>query len=409
MPSFRPGMLAVAAAVAGILLLTLWPIAPRYAEDGGSFSLRFGLADAVRNVILFVPLGIALGGRGAGAIRVALCATALSAAIELAQVQIPGRYGNAADLVSNVAGALVGSALVRSAPRWLWPGRSGAIRLGLVWSIVVAAILLGTGVLLAPALPPTEYYAGWTLDLGHLDRYTGRVSSAHLGAEPLPNGRLAHSDVVRHLWLDGVPLRVDAVAGERTTSLAPIFSIHDDLHREIVLLGAERGDLVLRVRTRAQAVSLDRPGMRWPGVLDDVRAGEPIALGARREGNGWCLSLGERSACPIGFSAGSGWRLVWFPQSLSPAAGPWLNAAWLAALFVPLGLWLRASLASATAVVIAVLALLATPLTGLLPPALADLAASATGIALGVAMRAVLGERSRSSRLALTGRPALPS
>ncbi len=404
----RRGALAALAAVAVILVLTLWPLAPRYGAEGGRFSLRFGLADAVRNVILFVPLGIILAARGTRATGIALRAAALSAAIEVAQTQIPGRYGNATDVASNVAGALLGAALLSSSSRWLWPGRRGATRLGVAWSAVVAAALLGTGALFAPSLPRTEYYAGWTLDLAHLDHYTGRVSSAHLGAEPLPNGRLGRSDLVRRLWLDGAPLRVEAVAGERAASLAPIFSIHDDVHREIVLLGAERGDLVLRVRTLAQAVSLDRPAIRWAGALDGARAGDPLALGARREGNGWCLSLGDRSACPLGFSAGSGWRLVWFPQSLPPAAGPWLNAAWLAALFVPLGLWLRASIVSAAAIAAAALALLATPLAGLLPPPPAEIGAAAAGIALGAALRALLASRASGERLAAATRGALP-
>lgn len=383
----RVGSLLPGLVVAAILVLTLWPLGPRPAFDDDRLSVRFGLADAVRNVLLFVPLGIALARRGRGLAAVALSAALLSGAIELAQVVIPGRYGNLADLVSNATGALLGAALARTAPGWLRPGRRAAARLALAWSAFLATVLLGTGLLLAPSLPASDYYAGWTLDLGHLARYTGRVEVATLGDETLANGRLAHSEQVRRLWLEGAPLRVEATAGTRTVSLAPIFSIHDGVHREILLLGAERGDLVLRVRTRAQAVSLDRPGLRWTGILEDVRPGDRLTIGARREGNGWCLSLGDRSACPLGFSVGSGWRLVWYPHSLPAAAGPWLSAAWLAALFLPLGLWLRADARSLLAVSIATGALLAAPRTGLLPAPPAELAACVAGLALGAALR----------------------
>ena len=383
----RTGALAVGVVVAVILVLTLWPLGSKPSVADDQIFLRFGLADAVRNVILFLPLGIALALRGTGFAGVALRATLLSVAIELAQVAIPGRYRNVWDVVSNAGGALLGAALLRTAPRWLWPGRSLATRLALAGSAFVATLLLGTGLLLSPALPFTEYAAGWTLDLDPLAHYTGRVISATLGEEPLPNGRLARSEQVRRLWLEGAPLRLEAVAGGRTASLAPIFTLHDSAHREVLLVGAERGDLVLRVRTRAQAVSLDRPGLRWADALDDVQEGDPLTITARREGNGWCLSLGDRSACPLGFTAGSGWRLLWFPQSLPAEAAPWLNAVWLAALFLPLGLWLRANAGSALAVAIAVGALFATPLVGLLPTPPAELAASLTGMALGAALR----------------------
>lgn len=404
----RSGALALVAAVTSILVLTLWPIAPRYGAAAGRLSLRFGLADSVRNVLLFLPLGMALAFRGASAAGIALRAAVLSATIELAQTQIPGRYGNAADLASNVVGALAGAGVLRTASHWLWPTRQAAIRLGLAWSAFVVGVLLATGVLLTPALPQSEYYAGWTLDLGHLHRYTGRVTSAALGGTPLPNGKLDRSGEVRRLWLSGAPLRVAAIAGERTSSLAPIFTIHDAQRREILLLGAERGDLVLRVRTRAQAVSLDRPALRWTGVLDQVHAGEPVVIGAWRDGNGWCLSLDDRSLCPLGFTAGSGWRLVWFPQSLAPAAAPWLSAVWLAALFLPIGLWLRATKRSVAAAGLAGLALLATPLAGLLSPPLAELAACAAGAGLGAVLRTLIGNRAHGARFALTTRGALP-
>jgi hypothetical protein len=72
---------------------------------------------------------------------------------------------------------------------------------------------------------------------------------------------------------------------------------------------------------------------------------------------------------------------------LPTEAAPWLNAVWLAALFLPLGLWLRANAGSALAVAIAVAALFATPLVGLLPTPPAELAASLAGIGLGAALR----------------------
>jgi len=387
--------------VTAILVLTLWPLDIQPTLSDARLSLRFGLADCLRNVILFLPLGIALSLRGAGVAGVVLRAAVLSASIELLQIGIPGRYSDVSDFVSNTGGALLGAILHHSAERWLWPGPRGAALLALLWSAVIAATLFGTGLLVRPVLPETEYWAGWTLDLAHFDRYTGHVTSAALDAEPLPNGRLERSAEVRRLWLDGAPLHVELVAGAPTGSLAPVFTIHDAAHREILLLGAERGDLVLRVRTWAQAVSLDRPALRWRGVLAGVREGEPLAIGARRQGNGWCLSLGAQSACPLGFTAGSGWRLIWFPHRLPAEAAPWLNALWLGALFLPLGLWLRLRPSVALAATLAIGALLEAPEAGLLPTPWAEIAAACAGLVFGVALQALLAARGPTRRLAL--------
>jgi VanZ family protein len=397
----RSGTLVLALIVAAILLLTLWPLGAQPTLADARLSVRFGLADSLRNVILFLPLGIALSRRGASAVGVALRAALLSAGIELLQIGIPGRYANVSDFVSNTTGAILGAILYRSAAHWLWPGPRAAARLAVLWAAAIAAAFVGTAVLLRPVLPETEYWAGWTLELAHLDHYTGRVTSAALGPEPLPSGRLERSAEVRRLWLDGAPLRVEVLAGATTASLAPVFTIHDEAHREVLLLGEERGDLVLRVRTGAQAVSLDRPALRWPGVLANVREGEPLAIGARREGNGWCLSLGDESACPLGFTAGSGWRLIWFPQVLPPDAVPWLNALWLGALFVPLGLWLRLRPSAVLAMAIAVGALFAAPRAGLLPTAGVEIAAASAGLLLGLGLRALLASQAPARRLVL--------
>lgn len=403
----RTSAVAFAVVLVAILVLTLWPLGPKPGLADDRLSVRFALADFLRNVMLFLPLGVVLSARGYGVVGVTLRAILFSVGIELAQVVIPGRFGNLSDISSNSVGALLGAALQRTSSRWLWPGRRGAERLGFAWSLVAATVVLGTGLLLRPALPGTEYFAGWTLELGHLARYSGRVLQATLGTEPLPNGPLERSEQVRALWLAGTPLRVEAHAGAPTTSLAPIFTIHDVARREILLIGAERGDLVLRVRTWAQAVSLDRPGLRWPGILDGVKEGEPLTIGAQRDGNGWCLTLGDRSACPLGFTAGSGWRLVWFPHSLPAGAAPWLNCVWLALVFLPVGLWLRFTPAGALACAIAAAPLLAAPLAGLLPTPPAELAGAASGFLLGAALQALLARRRPRARLSLDVR-ALP-
>jgi hypothetical protein len=90
---------------------------------------------------------------------------------------------------------------------------------------------------------------------------------------------------------------------------------------------------------------------------------------------------------------GSGWRLVWFPQRLPAELAPWLNDAWLGVLFLPLGLWLRAGLRGAIATALALGALFAAPLAGLLPTPSTELASALSGIAVGAVLRLLLGRR----------------
>lgn len=402
----RPGTASRAALVAivvAVLSLTLWPLAARPAFADDHISIRFGLADFLRNVLLFLPLGIALGVRRTSFAGVALRAALLSAGIEAAQLFIPGRFANLADLASNTAGALLGAFLHRTSDAWLRPSPRAADRLAFLAACGVAAVVAGTGILLGPSLPHTTYYAGRTLELGHLERYTGRVTKVTLGDEPLPDAKLPDSERVRTLWLEGAPLRLELVGGRPAESLAPIFTIHDDRQREILLIGAERGDLVLRVRTRAQAVSLDRPGLRWVGALDDVREGKSVAISARREGNGWCVTLGRKSICPLGFTVGSGWRLLWFPQALPGESARWLGVAWMVLLALPLGLWLRPTALGAVSVAFGAAALRTAPLFGLLPTRPIELGAAAGGLLLGIALHVALGRR-REGALALGSR-----
>jgi glycopeptide antibiotics resistance protein len=62
----------------------------------------------VGNVLLFAPLGAALRLLGRRLRYATLAGCALSAAIELAQVAIPGRTTSTADVLCNTAGTALG-------------------------------------------------------------------------------------------------------------------------------------------------------------------------------------------------------------------------------------------------------------------------------------------------------------
>ena len=99
-------------ALIGIALITL---TPGEGEGHRAFQWRPNLrpehlVEDALNVILFIPLGIALRWLGAEIGRVLLASTVVSVTIELAQrYLIPGRSGALDDIVTNALGGLLGA------------------------------------------------------------------------------------------------------------------------------------------------------------------------------------------------------------------------------------------------------------------------------------------------------------
>lgn len=145
----RGWLVAVALVVAGILWITLRPTglpgdpagtnlkplehhgrALQALLDGPSRSanreaiVRYLVGDVLGNVLLFVPLGLAVAGAaGAGrspTVRLAAAGglgAGLSVAIEGVQLVVPGRATDVDDVIFNALGALVGGAVLLVAER----------------------------------------------------------------------------------------------------------------------------------------------------------------------------------------------------------------------------------------------------------------------------------------------------
>lgn len=145
----RAWLAAVALLAVGILWITLWPAdlpgdpaatnlkplehhgrAFRALLDGPSRPahrdaiVRYLVGDVLGNVLLFVPLGLAVAGAvGAGRSPAARLAAAggvgagLSVAVEGLQLLVPGRTTDVDDVIFNTLGALVGGAVLLVAER----------------------------------------------------------------------------------------------------------------------------------------------------------------------------------------------------------------------------------------------------------------------------------------------------
>ncbi|HEX6133562.1 MAG TPA: VanZ family protein [Longimicrobiales bacterium] len=377
----------VAAALITVIILGATLVPTSGTPDRNLVSLELtgyrGLADAITNVLLFIPLGVALAGCGLAARKAAGVGALLSLLVELVQLAIPGRYTSPWDLLFNAAGAALGAVLVLHANAWAKPLRA---RRALSVAALLAAllVLVGGGVLLRPAVPYGDLYGQWTAVFENMTAYSGRVTNAEVGPVRIPSRRVRQYVRLRRLLVDSAdsaPIRVDFVAGEAPEGLAPIFGIFDERGQEVVLVGATGRDIVYRYRMLARTARLDEPDIRYEGALEDVPAETPVRLQIGHEANGWCIAVNERAQCGLGFTLGDTWALLVHPLPTRLAGG--LSILWLIALFTPAGFWMRESDAllflavggGVLAIAPTLLMLLTTPVTQFL--------AAAAGLAFG--------------------------
>ncbi|HEX3867544.1 MAG TPA: VanZ family protein [Gemmatimonadaceae bacterium] len=173
------GRCAAAAAIALILVATLTPTSGP--EQPFLFCILCGdrgAADAVANVILYLPLGLTLAALTGRPVMVVLSAALLSTCIEVTQaVAIPGRDGAFGDIVFNTAGAATGVAIIHTRGLWLDPSPRLSRCLGAFATIIALAVVLLTGFLTSLSLPNTRWFGQWTPQFGgSASRSTARSS-----------------------------------------------------------------------------------------------------------------------------------------------------------------------------------------------------------------------------------------
>ena len=397
---------ALGAALGCIFLATLTPFPEaRQPEFVGCVVCGVrGAADALVNLILFVPLGAALVMNGRGGLRAVGVAGILSACIELAQLFIPGRDPSLGDVCFNTLGAAVGQVTALFLARWALPSTRAAARLAVAAACGVAAIVGLTGWLLSPALPRSDFRAWYTANRADMEFYRGRVLRTSLGSIPLVPSDLPNPVEVRRLLLAGAPLRILAVAGPRVRALSPLFVIEARWGDELFLIGPDRDDLALRYRTRATTLRLDQPDLRLRHALRGVAAGDTLRIEAHRDRDGYCLEVNQARACRLGFTIGSGWALLLYLRHFPLPAQQLLGAAWVGGLTLLVGFWARRHWETVLAGVLLIGTLAVGPhLVGLIPtPALQWLGA-VTGLGIGLVLHALARRAGVDPRVSATG------
>ena len=389
-------------AAAVVLFATLYPMEST-AESGNIACIICGdrgLADAIVNVVLFIPLGGAVALTGRSALVALALGGALSCGVELAQITlIPGRDASLGDLVFNTLGAAAGVAIVTTSRWWLGYDRLRASRLSLLAAVFAAAIIAGTGLLFVPRMPEGAYFVMWRPVLRHLAPYVAPVRSATVGGDPVLPGRIDKPTRLRELLRAGAPIRVGAVAAPRTSRQAAMFTIYDERKREIVLVGPDRDDLVFRMRMRSASAWLDQPDLRVVGGWRDLVPGSEINVTARRSGRNYCVGFGPQPPCSSGFSAGMGWAIFLYDENWPASVRSALNVFWLALLGFPVGFWARRRWESLCALAVFAAAVVVLPAwVGLLITPAQQVLGGIAGVGLGVVLARVTVVDSRAAK-----------
>lgn len=241
-------------------------------------------ADAIANVLLFIPFGVAAGllvtGRTTRRIALTVAAgAAISLAIELAQLTgiVAGRVASPLDVATNTIGALAGALIAVHAYTLLFPRRDTALRLTAAWC--TAAVVL---------LALAQYATSRTVADAGTNAATDATTAAphpNVTQSPLPfttgygwfEGLVPSATVnSTHFTQRGTgAIRISApvtaaetlsatvVSSDRRRGMVPVLFVHapgQDIAHTII---GQRGPvLALRVATQ-----LDRFGLRYPDLV----------------------------------------------------------------------------------------------------------------------------------------------
>jgi len=295
-----------------------------------------GGADAVLNVVMFVPLGLLVAGATRWSLAPVVVGAVLSTGIELGQFFLPGRYPSLGDILWNAAGSGVGGLLMlglraQFEPKSVVPRWPGLVAVGLP-----TLFLLLAGFALGPRGTEAPHFGQWTPSLSSMVRYRGQLLEARLNGSAIPVGLyLPHPRTeLTGDWMFEARL----TKGPPPRTVSPIVSIYDAAREEIVLLGAHREDLVWRERLWAQSLRLDRPDLRLIDGLAGVAVGDTLTIGARKAGWDRCLTVNTKETCGIGFTAGRTWSLLMQLDGPPERFRSFLDVAWMSTLFVLVGL-----------------------------------------------------------------------
>ena len=374
---------------------------------------EFGALDFAANIVMFMPLGLAVALSTSSRLRTVLICVAITVFIEGMQVRIiPGRDASLGDLIANTLGGWIGAEVALLWRTVVWPGASLARWLSVIWAVAFALIGGLTSAGLRPAHIPRSLWVQWTPARASYTPFTGRllrfdVNGIDLAAPYPPTSLGLDRAISGEPWLATTTISPQGIEPSKSV----IVRVAEE--RTVLVSVEQRGrDLSCYQKTRASDFRFRSPRAVLPdglaaGTGDSTRltcsradkrliAGVIDANGTRTEGVRLSPSLGWILMSPFDLPVE---RRLW-----------WIGALWLIALGLPGGFWLARARSAGTnrssivgPVVIAAigltLSLLGAPAyAGTAPAALWEWLATLGGMATGVLLARVVPYRLNSAR-----------
>ncbi len=272
---------AIAAALAGILVVTLRPTGSPDVRAVNWWCIgcsELGTLDLLYNVALFVPLGAALRLGGASVARVVALSLALSASVEVLQLVVPGRDPTLSDVVANSLGGGLGAVLVRLFA--LLPAASRTAWCALTWSWVAVTFgVLSFGAwTVAVEVPRVDFIVQWLPDRLSYARFGGALYSFAANGVELPAAARIPVSRLPNVFFEGeLDVTAHVTPGPRRDGIALIARLAVD-YGEFLMLGRQHDALVVRYRANATRVGLRSPTYALAGALN----GDPRGVVALR-------------------------------------------------------------------------------------------------------------------------------
>lgn len=333
----RSGMRNVGFWAAVILLLTLAP-------GGGSGGTprvlcvlcgSNGGADLILNVVLFLPLGAALGRAGFSSRQSLVLCAVLSASVEAAQLLLPDRAPTLRDIATNALGGGIGAVLWHALPRLLTPGMVSAVSLAFAVSIPTAFVS-STSALLGPAIRSFDHLdVIWAPEFARRgNRWRGTIEDVSIAEIPLPNGPVEMTPALRETISQGAELQIVVRGVPLDDPYMPILRLAPEADESLIIVSHSRDALIVFPRYAATDLRLRSPGVRFPRAIQGARARDPLDIRIHPwAGATPCVTVNETRSCAPPTHVGRGWAFV-----LPRRGGPqWLlDHLALATLFLPI-------------------------------------------------------------------------
>jgi hypothetical protein len=307
--------------------------------QGWTFDLFAGeaaLAELIQNLLLFLPLGACLVLAGVRPFTAIIIGFALSGSVEFLQQWIPGRDPSVGDIICNTVSTALGAAVAVRARAWLFPPpqRSAWLALGIAGAALLA--WLGTGLVLQPVIPPSPYYDAWTPDYQFWGHYRGTVLAARLDGVTLAQSAFDGQALLEH----GAPLHVTVVASNHWPDRpSPLVALLDNPGHKVLVLAVHGRSLAARYYTKAEALTLEPPDLRWRKALAGIAPQDTFVAQMWRGADGVCLAVNSGRRCGFGYTIGDGWKLIYFPQGFPAWMYAVLNVMWVGGWVLGVGWW----------------------------------------------------------------------